>query len=154
MSIRNGIDHSQNPQHNPLTGERVARATKLNRDLTTQLSDAGWRPLWSLNARNADGFVHAFQITAWAKNGRVLLTQEFAEHGYEIFYASPTMKVDALKDEIEGYARWGIKTEMQRYLNIGGKLPHGDEDATEADLQREAQADRKRDDHVFGPEDR
>lgn len=53
------------------------------------------RKLWSLTAGNRDGYVNAFTVTGYNINGHVVVLQEFAEHGWDVYVqASPSGEID------------------------------------------------------------
>jgi len=59
------------------------------------------RVLWSHTFSNRDGYVNAFTITAYNINGRVVILQEFAEHGWDVYVqASPSGEIAATLDAV------------------------------------------------------
>jgi hypothetical protein len=69
--------------------------------ITNYLIEHEWQEHWS--AQSDLGETHS-DITAWVKNGRVILVQRHPLDSVEIYYPSPSMRLDALEEELALYA--------------------------------------------------
>ena len=66
------------------------------------------RALWSLTASNDKGYVNAFTLTGYSINGCVVVLQEFAEHGWDVYVqASPSGEI---AETIKAVARATART--------------------------------------------
>ena len=86
-------------------GRAVAAALAAHRRLGSDVLRERFpnaRPLWSLTAKNSDGYPNAFTVTAYNINGRVVILQEFAEaNSWDVFVpASQDGRIDATLDAV------------------------------------------------------
>jgi hypothetical protein len=76
------------------------------------------RALWSHTFSNRAGYVNAFTITAYSIGGRVVVLQEFAEHGWDVYVqASPSGEIAATLDAVAEAVKPMLGALKQDYNN-------------------------------------